>query len=128
MSSNFLYGRAALESSALRNNLPINDSIRPPQPVGFYYEDDSPYEQNNNTQSNNRAQEVKSIYLGADTLNAGSTDGTDASDDLRQNQPLVEFNHSREATIDRTQQNKDIEQRLKHSQQHMYQSRDSGEQ
>lgn len=121
MSSNFLYGRPALEPSILRTtHSSMNDSIRP---VGIYYEDDSPYI--NQEHQSKRAQEVKSIYLGADTLNTGSTNGTDASDNSdKQRQPLVELCHSRETTLDRAtqQQNniKDFEQCSKQAQQHMY--------
>lgn len=155
MSSNFLYRRPALESSSHPHSIIHGGGGGSTRgPIGFYYEDDAPYEQHSSaaaasfqTLGNSTAgaavspHEIKSMYLGADTLNGdGSTDGTDTSDEPQRReenksslQPLVEFVHSREATIDQTtrqqlrpqqqQQNstiKDLDQRLKHVQQHMY--------
>src|SRR5689334_16799936 len=68
MSSNFLYGRPALERSHSAMTGVGGGSIRP---IGFYYEDDSPYEQHS-TRDGQCGQDVKSIFLGPDVTNGAS--------------------------------------------------------
>uniref|UniRef100_A0A915DMT8 Tyrosine-protein kinase ephrin type A/B receptor-like domain-containing protein n=1 Tax=Ditylenchus dipsaci TaxID=166011 RepID=A0A915DMT8_9BILA len=118
MSSNFLYGRPAL---ADRAHSSLGGTLR--QPIGFYYEDDAAYEQS---------------QTGGVPGSWGSTDDqtiTDASDvggrleGQRQNNGLYTATQVRASAMpysvefgntNSTSASKELEQRLRHVQQHIY--------
>lgn len=125
ISSNFLYGRPALD----RTHSPYSGSIRP---IGYYYEDDTPYEQSSQN-LHTSGQDSKSIFLGADSssnaVGAGSineivaetSDAEILGDGLNNNQSILSINNGGNSTISAT---RELEQRLLHVQQHIYRPRE----
>ncbi|KAI1733257.1 EGF-like domain-containing protein [Ditylenchus destructor] len=147
MSSNFLYGRPALADRTGHSSLA--GTIRP---IGYYYEDDAPYEQSSHAGSVNHHSggqvDVKSIFLGADAQNGqrngeGSTDNqtiTDSSEgagvlsgqrssgaqqQTRGGPFAGDFGQSANSA---NSASRELEQRMRNIQQHMYRpSRDDRE-
>lgn len=106
--SNFIYGRGAVERSA--SSLGRNGSNN--RPVGFYYEDETPYE----------SSEVKTMFVGANESNSSHEEElgeSSGADDSQRSETANLHQSSRQLGRDSAT----LDQRLRDMRQTMYHQR-----